>query len=55
MTKNHEPRPHFSIGGKSGALNGKIGRSEEQANFGFPVVAITASRANFKKSYLTQL
>ena len=54
MTKNHEPRPHFSIGGKSGALNGKIGRSEEQANFGFPVAVVTAYRANFEKSYLTQ-
>ena len=40
--------------GKSGALNGKIGESEEQAKFGFPVAAVTAYRANFKKSYLTQ-
>ena len=39
---------------KSGALNGKIGESEEQAKFGFPVAAIIAYRANFKKSYLTQ-
>ena len=41
--------------GKSGALNGKIGGSEEQAKFGFPVIAVTACRANFEKSYLTQL
>ena len=54
MTKNHEPRPHFSLGGKSGALNGKIGESEEQAKFGFPVAAVTVYRANFEKSYLTQ-
>ena len=40
--------------GKSGALNGKIGESEEQAKFGFPVAAVTACRANFEKSYLTQ-
>ena len=39
---------------KSGALNGKIGESKEQAKFGFPVDAVTAYRANFKKSYLTQ-
>ena len=36
------------------ALNGKIGESEEQAKFGFPVSAVTAYRANFEKSYLTQ-
>ena len=41
--------------GKFGALNGKIGESEEQAKFGFSVAAVTAYRANFKKSYLTQL
>ena len=40
--------------GKSGASNGKIGESEEQAKFGFPVVAVTTYRANFEKSYLTQ-
>ena len=40
--------------GKSGALNEKIGGSEEQAKFGFPATAVTACRANFKKSYLTQ-
>ena len=40
--------------GKSGALNGKIGESKEQAKFGFPVAAVTANRANFEKSYLTQ-
>ena len=54
MTKNHEHRSHFSLGGKSGALNGKFGGSEEQAKFGFPVATITAYRANFEKSYLTQ-
>ena len=32
----------------------KIGKSEEQAKFGFPVAAVIAYRANFKKSYLTQ-
>ena len=51
MTKNHEPSPQ----GKSGALNGKIGGSEEQVKFGFPVTAVTACRVNFEKSYLTQL
>ena len=40
--------------GKSGALNGKTGESEEQAKFGFPVAAVTAYRANFEKSYLIQ-
>ena len=40
--------------GKSSALNGKIGGSEEQAKFGFLVVAVTVCKANFKKSYLTQ-
>ena len=40
--------------GESGTLNGKIGESEEQAKFGFPVAAVTANRANFEKSYLTQ-
>ena len=40
--------------GKSGALNGKICGSEEQAKFGFLVTAVTACRANFEKSYLTQ-
>ena len=41
-------------GGEFGALNGKIGGSEEQAKFGFPVTVVTACRANFEKSYLTQ-
>ena len=41
--------------GKSGALNVEINESEEQAKFGFPVVAVTACRANLKKLYLTQL
>ena len=40
--------------GKSGALNVKINESEEQAKFGFPVATVTAYRANFEKSYLTQ-
>ena len=40
--------------GKSGALNVKINESEEQVKFGFSVVAVTAYRANFEKSYLTQ-
>ena len=39
--------------GKSGALNGKIGGSKEQAKFGFPVTVVTACRANFEKSYLS--
>jgi len=38
--------------GKSGALNLKIGGSEEQAKFGFLVTTVTACRAKFKKSYL---
>ena len=40
--------------GKSGALNVEIDESEEQAKFDFPVAAVTACRANFKKSYLPQ-
>ena len=40
--------------GKLGALNVKIGGSEEQIKFGFPAATVTAYRANFKKSYLTQ-
>ena len=39
--------------GKSSALNGKIGGSEEQTKFDFPVVALTAYRAKFEKLYLT--
>ena len=39
---------------KSGALNVKIDKSEEQAKFGFPVAAVTAYKANFKKLYLNQ-
>ena len=35
--------------GKSGALNGKICGSEEQAKFGFLVTAVTACKGNFKK------
>ena len=37
------------------ALNVKIDESEEQAKFGFPVTAVITYRANFEKSYLTQL
>ena len=40
--------------GKSGALNEKIGGSEEQTKFGFPATVVIAYRANFEKSYLTQ-
>ena len=40
--------------GKFGALNGKIGVSEEQVKFGFPIAAVTACRVNLEKSYLTQ-
>ena len=32
----------------------EIDKSEEQAKFGFPVATVTAYRANFEKSYLTQ-
>ena len=39
---------------KTGALNVEIGRSDEQAKFGFPVATVIACRANFKKSYITQ-
>ena len=49
MTKNYEPSPHFSLGGKSGALNGKIGGSEEQVKFGFPTTTVTACKVNFEK------
>ena len=41
--------------GKFGALNVEIDESGEQAKLGFPVAAITACKANFEKSYLTQL
>ena len=40
--------------GNAGALNVEIGGSDEQAKFGFSVTTITAYRAKFKKSYLTQ-
>ena len=40
--------------GKSSALNVEIDESEEQAKPGFLLAAVTAYRANFKKSYLTQ-
>ena len=39
---------------KSGALNVKIGGSEEQAKFGFPISTVIACKTNFKKLYLTQ-
>ena len=39
---------------KFGALNVKIGGSEEQVKFGFLVATVTACRANFEKLYLTQ-
>ena len=32
-----------------------IGGSEEQAKFSFPATAVIACKANFEKSYLTQL
>ena len=44
----------FQLLGKSGALNGKIGESEEQAKFGFPVASVTAYSTNLEKSYPTQ-
>ena len=40
--------------GEIWCINGKISGSEEQAKFGFPATAVTACRANFEKSYLTQ-
>ena len=40
--------------GKFGALNVKTDESKEQAKFGFSVATVTAYRANFEKSYLTQ-
>ena len=40
--------------GKAGALNVEIGRSDEQAKIGFLVTIVTACRAKFKKSYLSQ-
>ena len=39
---------------KSSVLNVEIGGSKEQAKFDFPVATVTACRAKFKKSYLTQ-
>ena len=45
----------LAFGEIEGALNVEIGGSEEQAKFGFPVATITACKAKFKKSYLTQL
>ena len=39
---------------KSSVLNVEIGGSEEQAKFNFPVTTVTACRAKFKKSHLTQ-
>ena len=40
--------------GKAGALNVEIGGSDEQAKIDFPVTIVTACRAKFKKSYLSQ-
>ena len=54
VDKESRTQSSFQPWGKSGALNGKIGGSEEQAKFGFPATALTACRANFEKSYLTQ-
>ena len=54
VDKESRTQTSFQRFGKSGALNGKIGESEEQAKFGFPVATVTAYRANFEKSYLTQ-
>ena len=54
VDKESRTQTLFQPLGKSGALNGKIGESEEQAKFGFPVAVVTAYRANFEKSYLTQ-
>ena len=39
---------------KFGALNVEIGGSEEQVEFSFPAANVTACKAKFKKSYLTQ-
>ena len=36
------------------SLNIEIDESEKQAKFGFFVATVTACRANFEKSYLTQ-
>ena len=54
VDKESRTQTSFQPLGKSGALNVKIDESKEQAKFGFPVTAVTAYRANFKKSYLTQ-
>ena len=40
--------------GKAGALNVEIGGSDEQAKISFPVTIVTACRAKFKKSYISQ-
>ena len=54
IDKESSTQTSFQPLGKSGALNGKIGESEEEAKFDFPVAAVIAYRANFEKSYLTQ-
>ena len=54
VDKESRTQSSFQPWGKSGALNEKIGGSEEQAKFGFPATAVTACRANFEKLYLTQ-
>ena len=40
--------------GKSSALNVEIGGSEEKSKFDFHATTVTACKAKFKKSYLTQ-
>ena len=40
--------------GKADALNVEIGGSDEQAKIDFPVTIVTACRAKFKKSYISQ-
>ena len=54
VDKESRTQSSFQPWGKFGALNGKIGKSEEQAKFGFPATAVTVCKANFEKSYLTQ-
>ena len=54
VEKKSSTQTLFQPWGKSGVLNGKIGGSEEQAKFGFPVTAVTACGANFENLYMTQ-
>ena len=53
VDKESRTQTSFQPLGKSNAINVKIDESDEQVKFGFPVVAVTAYRANFEKSYLT--